>query len=306
MIYTEVTLEQVQVHLQRIGAGRAVGREGLSGGLANTNYRVERQGAGPLVLKVCAALDLAEAERVAGVCAYLADNGVPTPAPLKGVDGLVDEVDGRPWMLQPFVEGGWLQSTPASVTELGRALARLHSVAPPPGLRVGFPMGFGLWDEVLAEAAELGSEHPFIGRLQRLRDELGHLAVREDLPRGIVHGDLFSQNVLTVGDRVSALLDFEDVSHEAFCLDIAMTFVGCGWSDGAPQRSLWDALIAGYECVRALTSAERAALPEYSKLATMGIATWRFRQFDLHGKVFSESGRYLEMTTRLDRLGGLY
>jgi homoserine kinase type II len=148
-------------------------------------------------------------------------------------------------------------------------------------------------------------DHPFV---PRLAEEVRNL--RADLPKGlptgIIHGDLFADNVIAQGDEIRAVLDFEEIALEVFVLDIAMAFVGCGWEDALPVRARWDALLAGYQRVRPLSTAERQALPIYLRYATVGIATWRFHQFNVKRPEANQQHRYLEMIHRLDGPRGLF
>lgn len=308
MIYTDVGLDAVQEHLEWLGAGRATSVTAMDGGLANTNYRIERVGAGALVLKICDALSVDRARMVAELCALLAARGVPTPAPLAGPAGaLVREVDGRAWMVQPFVQGEWPARTPESLESVGEALAQLHAVPPLAGLPVGLPMGFTLWDALLKRAAaadrRLGqAEREMVARFRAARASLGALLGAAELPRGIVHGDLFPDNTLVKGGRVTALLDFEDASVDALAVDVAMTFTGFGWVDGRPVRALWEALLAGYERYRPLTDGERALLPALHRYATLAICAWRFDHFILQRPDLGGRDRWTEMAARLDQL----
>ena len=124
--------------------------------------------------------------------------------------------------------------------------------------------------------------------------------IPDDLPQGIIHGDLFPDNVLGRAGGVEAILDFEEGCIHTLAFDLAMTYVGFGWKDGKPDASLWQALRAGYESVRPLTTAEVAAMPLLHRYATLAIAAWRYWQFVLNIEDSPHAERYLEMTARLD------
>jgi len=299
MAYTEVTSEQAQAMLEQWGAGTLTAIAPLSGGWANSNYRVDRQGARPLVLKLYDECSVEAAARLARQAVWLAQHGVPTPAPLAADDGrLVWEHERRAWMLQPFVDGHWLEPTPAAMEHLGRALGGLHEVPAPPDLSDGFGMGFGLYDRLFARADAEDAWSPFLRDLRRDAAQLRR-DIPADLPRGMIHGDLFPDNMLFRGDRLAAILDFEEVCRDWLALDLTMTFVGCGWRDGLPVAELWDALLRGYESIRTLTAAETTALPHLHRHATLGIAAWRYGQFVMSRPELGLGNRYEEMTRRL-------
>ena len=98
-----------------------------------------------------------------------------------------------------------------------------------------------------------------------------------------------------------AVLDFEEMCVDAMALDLVMSFVGFGWKDGNPITERWQALLSGYESVRPLSDAERAALPDLHRYATLSIAAWRYWQFVMNIPGTEHADRYLEMTARLDK-----
>ena len=307
MIYTHVSLEDVREALRNLDAGTAAAVEPLAGGFANSNFLVHREDGAPLVLKIWNNRTPAEVDRLCTIADHLAGGGVRTPAPLRGPDGSAFVlVQGRAWMLQPYVPGGWLEPNPESMHALGVEIARLHAVEPTPALPQGLPMGFELMDDVLRRAGahvDL-AEHPFVQRLQRERSRLAERLPK--LPTGIVHGDIFPDNVIADADRILAILDFEEACIDCLALDLAMCVVGCGWSDGRRLEERWQALRAGYETMRPLEPAEHAAMGELERYATLAIATWRFDQFAIRHQDLGQSDRYLEMCVRLDSAGGAH
>ena len=130
------------------------------------------------------------------------------------------------------------------------------------------------WEKLVEDALEQKVPAPFI---QKLKKETATLKqkIPEDLPRGIIHGDMSPVNVIGRKREVLALLDFEEICLESLTLDIAMTFVQFGWKDGLPVTELWDALIAGYQSVRLLTDAEHTALPDLHRYSVLTLAAWR-------------------------------
>jgi homoserine kinase type II len=299
-MYTTVDEAQVQDLLTRMKAGRIERITVLAGGLANSNYRIDRIDAPPLVLKVCDERDVAAARRVAANAVWLQQHNVPTPAPLPGPDGdWITVVDGRAWMVQPFVPGHWIRPTAEALFQLGQALAHLHATPIPPDISKSFAMGFTLFEEIVAKADNQNFDHPFV---ERLRTSLRSLRPQlpDDVPRGIVHGDLFPSNALAENEKLVAILDWEEICHERLVLDLAMTVVGHGWHDGKPVPERWHALRKGYESIRKLTPTEKATLPLFHEYATLSIAGWRFGQFVLDEPDKAPEYGYEEMALRLD------
>ena len=230
----------------------------------------------------------------------LAGAGVPTPRPLLAAGGghvvaLRDlAVSAFPWCGGRHLEAGEVE--PAHADALGRALAALHRAGlalPPTWRRAGlyqFPDlvrrfdGFrASGDPALAPAIEV------------LADELAWLTAqapaRAAAAQGLVHGDLFRDNVLWDGARLVALLDLEQTSAGSLVYDLAVTLNDWCWVDGGPAPELAAALVAGYQAVRPLAPADRAALPIELRAAAARFTITRItdvhlRQLDTPDKDF--------------------
>ena len=125
--------------------------------------------------------------------------------------------------------------------------------------------------------------------------------IPEDLPRGLIHGDLSPVNVIGRKGKVLALLDLEEICAESFALDLAMTFVHFGWKDGLPVTDSWDALLAGYQSIRLLTAAEHASLPALHRYSILALAAWRYSEYVIKNPGTELTKRYIEMVDRLDK-----
>jgi homoserine kinase type II len=282
VIFTSVDAQEVQAFLDDFAAGKLESMAPLKGGLANSNYRIDRHGLPPLVLRIWNERDFVDASRVTEQMARLAEYGVPTPAPIRSPEGAcVARINDRAWILMPFVEGHWLKPNVTSLGNLGRTIGTIALTPSWPDLPAGFPMGISLFDRILAMEPGPWSDTPFMSWLQGERDRL-MAELPPDLPRGVVHGDIFPDNLIASGNEIVAVIDFEEICCEALVLDLAMAFVGCGWQDEKPSAELWDALIDGYESVRPLSDSERNALRIFHRYATVGIAAWRFWQFNIN------------------------
>jgi len=301
MAYTDVSAEEASWLLSAAGVAPLEKIESLAGGWANSNYLVTLEDGVKLVLKVWDERPPEEVMQILEHTCWLADHGVPTPAPLLlegGVRMLVK--DNLAWMLMPFVDGGWLPSDTSSLYELGRAQAQMHTVPIHEDISTTFAIGYVLWDSMVKDAHENGSMTPFLHLLEEESRRLKQ-SIPTDLPTGIIHGDLYPDNVIGREGEVLALLDFEEICVESLAMDLVTTYVGFGWKDGLPVPELWDALLEGYESVRPLTDAERAALPDLHRFAVLAVAAWRYWQFVIHVPGTEHTDRYVEMAERLDK-----
>jgi len=252
----------------------------IAAGTINSNFELVTDG-GRYFLRVNegkAEVDVAWESRLV---AALAEAGVATPpplpardgrpyAPLRG-DGVTKWVSVFPWR-----DGSHLAAdaiTPAIATTFGAELATLHRV----GLQLPAAWRRGSiydHDHLVARFQRFERIHdPQLADAQRvLAEELavaGTAAViRRRAAHGIIHGDLFRDNVLWQGDRITAILDFEQASGGSLAYDLAVCINDWCWT-GAPRLELARALIEGYQSVRPLTDSDREALPYEIRAAAM-------------------------------------
>lgn len=288
----------------------------LEAGTVNSNYRVETPG-GRLFVRVNEGKRDEEVAAEAALLEHLGARGVPTPVPLRARDGAPfarpPGVD-KPCSLFPWVPGHHLRRAelrPEHAEGVGEALARLHEAGQGfSGLGAGTYTIAHLFDrlEIVAGAT---AARPDLAEPQRLlaralRDlERGRFA----LPSGVIHQDLFMDNVLFDGARLSALLDFEQAVTGAFAYDLAVTLLAWCFSASPEARyvpGLPGALVAGYQRVRPLAPEERIALFPEARLAAVRFAITRITDIELRrdaAPAGKDYRRYLARLHALDALG---
>lgn len=252
---------------------------GLEAGTVNTSYLLELD-AGRYFLRIYEEQDARGASREAGVLRHLAAHGVKTPSPVVGKDGAATRaIAGKPAALFPWIDGEIVcqgRVTPRHGEVVGAALAQIHLAghAPDTVLDAG---RFGPRDLAVrctrvaesrdAEAAQLAGA---------LRDAVLREADRRDrdartIPMGLIHGDLFRDNVLwqdVNACKLSALLDFESAHDGPFAYDLAVTILS--WSYGSSlDMTLAASIVRGYRSVRELEEGDRACLYDESILAAL-------------------------------------
>ena len=287
--------------------------EGVPAGSVNTNARVETD-RGAAFLRVYEAVGAAEAAAELRLVAHLRARGVPTPAVLARRDGaLLGAISGKPAALFELVGGRELclrEGEPAHARAVGDALARMHLEGRDyPGAGEGrFTFG-----SVLARMRGLeGSADAVVARaLPLLRDEAAALAREqgsENLPRGVIHGDLFRDNVRFEGARVVALIDFESASTGTLVYDLATCLLAWTFYDDF-RADLGRALVDGYAAVRPLESAERAGgLYREARRAALRFTVTRITDFHLRpqpagARREKDFRRYVARLARLRALG---
>jgi homoserine kinase type II len=206
--------------------------------------------------------------------------------PVRRRDGeVIGEVAGRPAAIITFLEGMWPRKpTAAHCRELGVALAKLHVAG------ADFPLtrpnalaleGWQtLWDGCEARADEVEN-----GLGQEVGSDFAALKQGwpTDLPAGVIHADLFPDNVFFLGDQLSGLIDFYFACNDFYAYDVATCLnAWCFERDHSFNLTKGTALLAGYQSVRALSGAERDALPMLCRGSALRFMLTRLYDW-LHG-----------------------
>ncbi len=273
--------------------------EPLEGGWDNSNFLLRLKGGSEVVLKAWFANSVEEVVRVVQRHIHLDSHGIPTTVPLRLSDGgHIAERNGVAWTILPFVPGGMLGCDGDSLRSLGEVMGKMGSIPPADCFPESYRMGFDLFDEVISLSSGMGVSEPFV---EMLSSQIAGITrdFPSDLPMGILHGDLFPDNVIGSGGRVSAILDLEEAWTGPMAFDLAMACVGFGWDGTVPAWERWKALFDGYQSVRKLTQEEVRALPFLHHFATLSIAAWRFWKHNLSEPDELLSDRYVEMVDRL-------
>ena len=213
----------------------------LAAGTINSNFRVE-SARGPVFLRVNEGKSEDEAAYEAALVAFLADGGVATPRPLATVDGeRYATVDGLLVTLFPWVGGAHHEPpSPADCAALGKGLAEMHRVgAAFPDRRAGR----------YAKPRIVERAHALVGRApDPVVADLQHVLASSYTPPidGVIHGDLFPDNVLFEAAGGAVLLDFEQASGGSFVYDVAVCLLSWCWDAGGLSEDKGRALVGAY------------------------------------------------------------
>ena len=237
---------------------------GISEGTENSNYKIitaER----PYILTLFEKrTDPKELPFFAGLMQHLATSGVSCPLPIANKQGeLLGELCGRPAVITSFLEGSSLRAwQPAQCHSLGAALAQMHNAAASFAGSRPNRLSVAGWQDLFKGCEK--ADDVARGLHSLLATELDYLAQHwpQDLPRGVIHADLFPDNVFFKDGAVSGLIDFYFACTDAFAYDLAICLNAWCFEDHvAFNITKAQQLLRGYVSVRALSGAERAALP---------------------------------------------
>ena len=272
-VYTDVSDEALQAYLADYDIGGLVAFRGIAEGVENSNFSL-RTTTGDYILTLYERrVDPQELPWFLGLMQHLAASGITCPLPVPGRDGAaLRTLCGRHAAITTFLPGVWPRRVQqAHCRPLGEAVARLHlagrDFAPQRPNALGPAAWPGLLEKCRARAGEVQA-----GLAEELDGATrGILAAwPAELPKGHIHADLFPDNVFFLDGRLSGLIDFYFACTDLYAYDIAVCLnAWCFEPDFAFNVTRAKAFFRGYEAIRPLSAAERAALPVLAQGAAL-------------------------------------
>jgi homoserine kinase type II len=264
-VYTEVTDEALEAFLADYDLGSVSSFKGIAEGVENSNFLMRTQ-AGPYFLTLFEKrVKEADLPFFVGLMEHLAKKGVTCPQPVRSRKGeALGRLADRPAVIVTFLDGLWIRRPSARhCASVGEALGRMHKAGADFSLQRPNALSIGGWP-ALFEAAQARADEVTPGLAGEAANELAALQQiwPNDLPAGVIHADLFPDNVFFLGDRLSGLIDFYFACNDALVYDLAIALnAWCFEPDASFNITKGMALINGYERVRRLTDREIQALP---------------------------------------------
>ena len=272
-VYTDITEDDLSSFLTAYDAGTLLSYKGIAEGVENSNFLLHTT-KGPFILTLYEKrVDRDDLPFFLGLMHHLAERGLSCPLPLPRKDGaLLGELSGRPAAMISFLEGMWLRKPAARhCREVGIALAKMHLAGEGFEIRRENALSVEgwrpLWEKSAARADEVEA-----GLQKEIGQELHYLEAHwaGNLPEGVIHADLFPDNVFFIGDDLSGLIDFYFACNDYLAYDVAICLnAWCFEKDGSYNLTKGMALLAGYESVRPLSDDEAAALPLLARGSAM-------------------------------------
>jgi len=283
-VYTELTHADISAILSDYNLGNLSAFEGIAAGIENSNFFITTQGENTerYVLTIFERMDASELPYFMHLMKYLAANGLSCPDVMQRQnDSLLFEIQGKQGCIVSCLSGKTLDElNEVQLTGSGQALAQLHLAGADFKKRRSNPTG-STWlaekvDAVLEQtAAVYGQDAAGL-----LSDELDfqRSCVWDSLPSGVIHGDLFVDNILFEGEQVSGIIDFYYAHDAPYAMDIAISINAQAVLLTDHDQSRIRAFLNGYESVRPLEEEEHTALPLLLRLAALRF--WVSRLYD--------------------------
>ena len=284
-VFTKVSHAELHTFLDQYALGELIGFQGIGEGVENTNYFVDTRD-GRWVLTLFERLNYADLPFFLGIMEHLAARGFPCPMPVRDRHGeSLRTLNGKPAALVLRLTGqSVLFPTLAQCAAVGAALGELHVLGQSFAGVCANDRGVA-WRR---QTGELLLPHADDDTRQLIRDELEAQAALDltRLPQGVIHADLFKDNVLFVDERLTGVIDFYYACNDALLYDLAITLNDwCAEADGRINTARAQALIMAYRARREPEPQECAAWP-----LVLRAAAFRFFLSRLHDWTFPREG----------------
>lgn len=265
-VYTQVSAEDMATFLARYDAGELRMAKGIAEGVENSNYLIETTTNRFILTLYEKRVDEADLPFFIALLDHLGAKGCKVPRFIADREGVrLQQLAGRPACLIEFLSGvSVTEPTPAQAHAAGQALGDLHRAAADFPLTRPNALGPEGWRDLLSAIGD-DFEHIETGLGATVHVIAAHILARwpSTLATSVIHADLFPDNVLSIGDDVTGLIDFYFACTDIRAYDLAVMHGSwCFSHDGSqfhPERAA--ALMAGYETAHGLSDAERAAFP---------------------------------------------
>lgn len=264
-VYTEVTEDELAAFVAEYDIGQVLACKGIAEGVENSNFLLRTDGGSYILTLYEKRVRESDLPFFLGLLDHLAARGIACPTPIHGRDGrALRRLAGRPASIVSFLNGVWPRKPqPQHCAELGGALARLHLAGAGFAGRRGNDLSVAGWRRLI-DACGARADEVRPGLAGELEAEWRALAAAwpSGLPEGIIHADLFPDNVFFLDGRLSGLIDFYFACNDLLVYDIAICLnAWCFETDGSFNVTKARLLLQNYRRQRALGPEELAALP---------------------------------------------
>ena len=284
-VYTNIEQFELEVFLKNYSLGALISYQGINAGIENTNYFVTTEN-GEFVLTIFEEIGFDLLPYYLNLMAHLSDHGMPTAHPIADLENnYVRTLKDKPAAIVRRLEGkNQLQPNPIHCAAVGHALAQMHTVGQSFEGVLDNPRGVA-WAEKTAERvfSQLSSSDQMV-----LEQEITFRkqSIPDDFPKGVIHADLFRDNVMFMDHALTGIIDFYYACNDAWLYDLAITVNDwCSNDNGELNMQCYQALVGAYQ-------AERSFHPQEVEIwhYMLRAAALRFWLSRLQDKLFPKDG----------------
>lgn len=282
-VYTDVSDAELRAFLSAFELGRVLSFKGIAEGVENSNFFLSTERGSFILTLYEKRVREADLPFFLGLLEHLSAKGLPCSLPVRARDGKTwRTLNGRPAALMTFLNGlSPKKPDAAQCAALGAALARLHLAGADYSLTRANALSIDGW-KTLVKSCEPKANSVRMGLGTLISSELRWLEDHwpRGLPEGVIHADLFPDNVFFSEGRLTGLIDFYFACNDAFAYDVAVCLnAWCFEGDGAFNITKGRALLSAYRAVRPFASSEVAALPVLARGAALRFLLTRLFDF---------------------------
>ncbi len=264
-VYTEVADDEIERFVAAYDIGRVIACKGIAEGVENSNFLLQTERGLYILTLYEKRVAKGDLPFFLGLMDHLAAKGIACPTPIRARDGTtLRELAKRPAAIVSFLRGMWPKRIAvAHCAQVGEALAKLHLAGADFAMRRPNALSLAGW-RPLFESCRARAHEVQAGLAEELGRELDELDERwpKALPDGVIHADLFPDNVFFLDDKLSGMIDFYFACNDFLAYDLGVCLnAWCFEKDGALNATKARALVQGYRKAREVTAAEIEALP---------------------------------------------
>nr|WP_321445465.1 homoserine kinase [uncultured Cohaesibacter sp.] len=272
-VYTEVSDEELDAFVNSYDIGALTSYKGIAEGVENSNFLVQTE-SGPFILTLYEKrVNPNDLPFFLGLKEHLSEHGINCPTPLRNRQGKsLGHLAGRPAAMVTFLDGMWVRRpTVEHCEQLGVAMAKMHAAASDFELTRENALSVSGWRPLFAMCSDR-ADSVEAGLKAEIAAELDFFEANwpTDLPKGIIHADLFPDNVFFLRNQLSGLIDFYFACNDLLAYDLAICInAWCFEPDDMFNVTKTRALLKGYQSIRPLTEAEHKAIPLLARGAAL-------------------------------------
>ena len=313
-VYTHLSNEALRRHLRPFRLGELLRARGVSAGTINTIYDVKTS-KGHYILRILEDRSATDARFEEALLARLSENDMCVPRMMAGRRGAVIEIAPRQQLsvfeYLPGRELGVFEVEVSHARQIGTFLAELHAVAKAFGRRRRnrfTPERVQRIADLCLKWARRSADDEVVDDIEVLRGELGRAPEFDELPGGIIHGDLFIDNARFSRGKLCGVLDFEMASNGPLAYDVAVAIGDWAFCRDGLDLERATAVIAGYGERRSLTTREKQVLFDLSCFSAARYAITRIYDFDVRTRpeaqrLYKDYRHFMARLRSLKRIG---
>jgi homoserine kinase type II len=272
-VYTDVSDYELREFLAEYDIGEVVSCKGIAEGVENSNFLLRTERGSYMLTLYEKRVRPEDLPFFLALMEHLVAAGLPCSMPVRGKDGgALRRLCGKPAAITSFLEGMWPRRIqPFHCAALGRALGELHVAGGSFGMKRANSLSVAGW-RTLYDACRARADEVRPGLAEELGKEVEHFEANwpGDLPAGVIHADLFPDNVFFRGEHLSGLIDFYFACTDTLAYDLAICLnAWCFETDHSYNVTKGRSLLQAYAQVRPLSDAERNSLPLLARGAAL-------------------------------------